>query len=194
VESKEELNYIIDGCIRNKRKHQEKLFKLYYGKMMGVALRYTKDNDTAQEIVQNSFIKIYDKLNTFEKEGSFFNWITRIVINTSIDAIRKSKKEPFKFGDEYIFVEESSENRDEELDVSNYNSNIILEAIQELSPAYQTVFNLYVIEDYKHKEISEILGISEGTSKSNLSKAKNNLQKILLNKKEFNTTFNQRKE
>lgn len=194
MESKEELNYIIDGCIRNKRKHQEKLFKLYYGKMMGVALRYTKDNDTAQEIVQNSFIKIYDKLNTFEKEGSFFNWITRIVINTSIDAIRKSKKEPFKFGDEYIFVEESSENRDEELDVSNYNSNIILEAIQELSPAYQTVFNLYVIEDYKHKEISEILGISEGTSKSNLSKAKNNLQKILLNKKEFNTTFNQRKE
>lgn len=194
MESKEELNYIIDGCIRNKRKHQEKLFKLYYGKMMGVALRYTKDNDTAQEIVQNSFIKIYDKLNTFEKEGSFFNWITRIVINTSIDAIRKSKKEPFKFGDEYIFVEESSENRDEELDVSNYNSNIILEAIQELSPAYQTVFNLYVVEDYKHKEISEILGISEGTSKSNLSKAKNNLQKILLNKKEFNTTFNQRKE
>lgn len=194
MESKEELNYIIDGCIRNKRKHQEKLFKLYYGKMMGVALRYTKDNDTAQEIVQNSFIKIYDKLNTFEKEGSFFNWITRIVINTSIDAIRKSKKEPFKFGDEYIFVEESSEDRDEELDVSNYNSNVILEAIQELSPAYQTVFNLYVIEDYKHKEISEILGISEGTSKSNLSKAKNNLQKILLNKKEFNTTFNQRKE
>lgn len=194
MESKEELNYIIDGCIRNKRKHQEKLFKLYYGKMMGVALRYTKDNDTAQEIVQNSFIKIYDKLNTFEKEGSFFNWITRIVINTSIDAIRKSKKEPFKFGEEYIFVEESSENRDEELDVSNYNSNIILEAIQELSPAYQTVFNLYVVEDYKHKEISEILGISEGTSKSNLSKAKNNLQKILLNKKEFNTTFNQRKE
>lgn len=194
MESKEELNYIIDGCIRNKRKHQEKLFKLYYGKMMGVALRYTKDNDTAQEIVQNSFIKIYDKLNTFEKEGSFFNWITRIVINTSIDAIRKSKKEPFKFGDEYIFVEESSEDRDEELDVSNYNSNIILEAIQELSPAYQTVFNLYVVEDYKHKEISEILGISEGTSKSNLSKAKNNLQKILLNKKEFNTTFNQRKE
>ncbi|MGC6433976.1 MAG: RNA polymerase sigma factor [Crocinitomicaceae bacterium] len=194
MESKEELNYIIDGCIRNKRKHQEKLFKLYYGKMMGVALRYTKDNDTAQEIVQNSFIKIYDKLNTFEKEGSFFNWITRIVINTSIDAIRKSKKEPFKFGDEYIFVEESSEDRDEELDVSNYNSNVILEAIQELSPAYQTVFNLYVVEDYKHKEISEILGISEGTSKSNLSKAKNNLQKILLNKKEFNTTFNQRKE
>ncbi len=194
MESKEELNYIIDGCIRNKRKHQEKLFKLYYGKMMGVALRYTKDNDTAQEIVQNSFIKIYDKLNTFEKEGSFFNWITRIVINTSIDAIRKSKKEPFKFGDEYIFVEESSEDTDEELDVSNYNSNIILEAIQELSPAYQTVFNLYVVEDYKHKEISEILGISEGTSKSNLSKAKNNLQKILLNKKEFNTTFNQRKE
>jgi len=191
VESKEELNKIIDGCIRNKRKHQEKLFKLYYGKMMGVALRYTKDQDTAQEIVQNSFIKIYDKLHTFEKEGNFYSWITRIVINTAIDAIRKSKKDPFKFGNEYIFVEEVSENDDEELDISNYQSKMILEAIQELSPAYQAVFNLYVIEDYAHKEIAEILEISEGTSKSNLSKAKANLQKILMNKKEFNATFNQ---
>ena len=191
MESKEELNKIIDGCIRNKRKHQEKLFKLYYGKMMGVALRYTKDQDTAQEIVQNSFIKIYDKLHTFEKEGNFYSWITRIVINTAIDAIRKSKKDPFKFGNEYIFVEEVSENDDEELDISNYQSKMILEAIQELSPAYQAVFNLYVIEDYAHKEIAEILEISEGTSKSNLSKAKANLQKILMNKKEFNATFNQ---
>lgn len=192
MENKEELNKIIDGCIQNKRKHQEKLFKLYYGKMIGVALRYTKDQDTAQEIVQNSFIKIYDKLFTFEKEGNFYSWISRIVINTAIDAIRKSKKDPFKFGDEYIFVEEDSENIDEkELDISNYQSKMILEAIQELSPAYQAVFNLYVIEDYAHKEIAEMLGISEGTSKSNLSKAKANLQKILMNKKEFNATFNQ---
>ena len=158
---------------------------------MGVALRYTKDHDTAQEIVQNSFIKIYDKLYTFEKEGNFYSWINRIVINTAIDAIRKSKKDPFTFGDEYIFVEEGSENDDEELDISNYQSKMILEAVQELSPAYQAVINLYVIEDYAHKEISEMLGISEGTSKSNLSKAKANLQKILMNKKEFNTTFNQ---
>ena len=191
MENKEELNKIIDGCIQNKRKQQEKLFKLYYGKMMGVSLRYTKDQDTAQEIVQNSFIKIYDKLYTFEKEGNFYSWITRIVINTAIDAIRKSKKDPFKFGDEYIFVEEDSENDDEELDISNYQSKMILEAIQELSPAYQAVFNLYVIEDYTHKEIAEMLEISEGTSKSNLSKAKANLQKKLMNKKEFNATFNQ---
>lgn len=185
VENKEKLNKIIDGCLQQKRKYQEELFKLFYGKMLGVSMRYTKDQDTASEIVQTSFIKIFEKLNLFDNKGNFEGWIKRIVINTAIDFIRKSKKDPYvnNLNEDYSLsnVEEKVFEEEEELELSQLKNELIIKAIQSLSPAYQTVFNLYVIEDYSHKEIAELLNISEGTSKSNLSKAKVNLQKILKN-------------
>jgi RNA polymerase sigma-70 factor (ECF subfamily) len=180
VSNKNDLNNIIEGCLREKRKYQEQLFKLYYGKMMGVALRYTKDRDTAQEIVQNSFIKVFEKLSTFDQKGNFSSWISRIVANTAIDFIRKSKNNPFLTDENYVFDNANDEISEfDDLELSSIKTEIILKAIQQLSPAYQTVFNLYVIEDYSHKEIAEMLGISEGTSKSNLSKAKMNIHKII---------------
>lgn len=181
MENRKQLEAIIEGCLRNNRRSQEELFRLYYGKMLAVCLRYTNDRDTAQEVLQEGFIKIFDKLGAFDYKGSFEGWIRRIVANTAIDAIRRSKKDPFlsdndndfKLGSEDKVVEQ------EEMEMKDLKAEIAMEAIQQLSPAYRAVFNLYVLEDYSHKEISELLGISEGTSKSNLAKARMNLQKLL---------------
>ena len=181
MENRKQLEAIIEGCLRNNRRSQEDLFRLYYGKMLSVCMRYTNDKDTAQEVLQEGFIKIFDKLGVFDYKGSFEGWIRRIVANTAIDAIRKAKKDPFltdndndfKLGAEDRMVEQ------EELDLRGLKAEIAMEAIQKLSPAYRSVFNLYVMENYSHKEIGELLGISEGTSKSNLAKARMNLQKML---------------
>lgn len=181
MEKTEELRRIIEGCIRNERKAQEQLFKLYYGKLFYIALRYTSDEDTAQEILQDGFIKIFDKLETFDFKGSFDGWMKRIIANTAIDNIRKSKKLPVLLEDNAQFKEELENPIElEELEeLKKLKGDIVLKAINALSPAYRAVFNLYVMEEYTHKEIGEILGISEGTSKSNFAKAKANLQKIL---------------
>ena len=184
VENKEQLKAIIDGCLQNDRRSQEQLFKLFYGKMLPVCIRYVSDRDTAQEVLQEGFIKIFEKLGAFDHKGSFEGWIRRIVANTAIDAIRKSKKDPyrtdndndFKIGAEDLMVDR------EEMETLDLKAQVAMEAVQKLSPAYRAVFNLYVLEEYSHKEIGAILGISEGTSKSNLAKAKMKLQKILSEK------------
>ncbi|MEN9441611.1 MAG: hypothetical protein RLZ33_1688 [Bacteroidota bacterium] len=184
VENKDKLKEIIEGCLRNERRSQEELFKLFYGKMLPVCMRYMPDRDSAQEVLQEGFIKVFEKLGAFDYKGSFEGWIRRIIANTAIDAIRKSKKDPyltdndndFKLGASDPMVER------EDLEFTDLKAEIAMEAIQKLSPAYRAVFNLFVLEDYSHKEIAELLGISEGTSKSNLAKAKMNLQKILSEK------------
>lgn len=179
-----QLKEIIEGCIRGKRKYQERLFKLYYGKMLTVCNRYMYDQDSAQEIVQVGFIKIFDKLASYDFNGSFEGWMRRIMANTAIDAIRKAKKDPFLAEDEArSFVDNAPEpfEKEEYLEITGLKAEIALKAIQQLSPAYQAVFSLYVFENQTHKEIGEILGISEGTSKSNLAKAKAKLKAILEN-------------
>jgi RNA polymerase sigma factor (sigma-70 family) len=184
VEMKEELRQIIEGCIRNERKYQEKLFKIYYGKMLMVCKRYTMDDDSAQEILQNGFIKIFEKLEMFDFKGSFDGWVRRIIANTAIDSIRKLKRMPYLSDTDSEFVTETENKMEEEEEVEfkTIQANIALEAVEELTPGYRAVFNLYVFEEYTHKEIAEILGISEGTSKSNLAKAKQNLQRIIAKK------------
>lgn len=184
VDMKEELKQIIEGCVRNERKYQEKLFKIYYGKMLMVCKRYTMDDDSAQEILQNGFIKIFEKLEMFDFKGSFDGWVRRIIANTAIDSIRKSKRMPLLSDNDSEFVTEAENTMEEEEDMEfqSVQANIALAAVEELTPGYRAVFNLYVFEEYTHKEIAEILGISEGTSKSNLAKAKQNLQRIIENK------------
>lgn len=181
VENRTKLEEIIEGCLRNNRRSQEELFKLFYGKMLAVCTRYISDRDSAQEVLQEGFIKVFEKLGAFDFKGSFEGWIRRIIANTAIDAIRKSKKDPYLTDDDNDFKLGASDPmvEKEELEFINLKAEIALEAIQKLSPGYRAVFNLYVLEDYSHKEIGELLGISEGTSKSNLAKAKFNLQKIL---------------
>ncbi len=152
--------------------------------MLAVCLRYIQDRDSAEEVLQEGFIKIFDKLEAFDYKGSFEGWMRRIMANTAIDSIRRHKKDPMLTDNDEDFklgsVNPSIEREEEEF--TAIKAEMALEAIQELSPAYRAVFNLYVIEDYTHKEIAEILNISEGTSKSNLAKAKQNLQKILIDR------------
>lgn len=175
----EALKEIIKGCTLGNRKDQERLFKHFYGKMLAVCMRYTKDKDSAQEVVQEGFIKIFDKLSEFDFKGSFEGWIRRIMVNASIDATRKLKRSPIRTDETYLFVEKEDEGNFDLEQLTKLKAEFAIEAIQQLSPGYKAVFNLYVIENYTHKEIGEILNISEGTSKSNLAKAKMKLKKLL---------------
>jgi RNA polymerase sigma-70 factor (ECF subfamily) len=181
VEDREKMSALIDGCLKNDRRSQEALFKLFYGKMLSVCMRYTADRDRAQEVLQEGFIKVFDKLAGFDYTGSFEGWLRRIITNTAIDSLRKAKRDPFlSENDNYFkFSDSNPMIAKEEVDLTELKAEIALQAVQRLSPAYRTVFNLYVVEEYTHKEIAAILGISEGTSKSNLAKAKIKLQFML---------------
>ncbi len=176
-----ELKALVAACVRKERKAQQQFFKAYYGKMFSVCLRYIKDRDSAQEVVQDGFIKVFDKLELFDFRGSIEGWMRRIFSNTAIDAIRKAKRSPFLSDQDNDFRldEENAMEAREELQALQLKYSVALGCINRLSPAYRTVFNLYVFEEYSHKEIAEILGISEGTSKSNLAKARMNVQKML---------------
>lgn len=181
MENKNHLMEIVEGCLRGERRSQELLFKQFYGKMMAVCLRYISDRDTAQEVLQEGFIKVFDKLEVFDFKGSFEGWIRRIIANTAIDTIRKNKRNPFLSDQDNDFKQEvvNEMEEKEKIELTEVKADVAMEAISKLSPAYRTVFNLYVLEDYSHKEIAEMLGINEGTSKSNLAKAKMNLQRLL---------------
>lgn len=179
VENKEELKELVDGCIRGKRKFQKRLFEKYYGKMMAICYRYAKDSDEAQDMVQNGFIKVFKKLDVYNFEGSLEGWIRRIMVNTAIDQIRKNKRNPFLIEDvdrAQNVEEDVPFSTEEDEFYSKLKAKTAIKAISELSPAYRTVFNMYVIEGFTHKEIADYLGISEGTSKSNLAKAKQKLR------------------
>jgi len=176
-----ELKELIEACVRKERKAQHTFFKLYYGKMLTVCLRYIKDRDSALEVVQDGFIKVFDKLDLFDFRGSIEGWMRRIFSNTAIDAIRKAKRNPFLSDQDNDFKTpaENAMEEKEDLEALQLKYEVAMDCIDRLSPAYRTVFNMYVFEEYSHKEIADILGISEGTSKSNLAKARMNLQRML---------------
>ncbi len=152
---------------------QEELYKRFSGKMYAVCLRYANNADDAQDLLQEGFIKVYRNLHRFRAEGSFEGWIRRVFINSSIEHFRKKSLQLTK-------VSEREEKTIGDTDISALDSlaeKDIINLIQELSPGYRTVFNLYVIEGFSHREIAEQLGISEGTSKSQLARARAILQK-----------------
>lgn len=175
---------IIQGCIDGDRRSQQALYEHFYGKMMVVCLRYARDHDEALDMFQEAFIKVFNNLHKFGNKGSFEGWIRRIMVNTSIDHIRKNKatSHMVELDDSHGSIREEEEESDDLLE--NVNFNDLLELVQELSPAYRSVFNLYIVDGYTHKEIAEMLGINLGTSKSNLAKAKINLRKLLARKLE----------
>ncbi len=178
----EEFNIIglIEGCKKNDRKSQHIIYNEFYGKMMGVALRYFRDQDTASDVVQESFIKAFSKINQFEGGVNFGGWLKRIVVNHSLDILRKNKK--ISFTNEDSLYDKSHVEEDDVSKYENINMNQILDAVQQLSTSYKAVFNLYVLDGLTHKEIAQVLNISEGTSKSNYAKAKAKLKVILSDK------------
>ena len=185
IEDNEKLKAIVEGCLREERKCQQMIFEMYYGKMMSTCLRYISDRDEAQDVLQDGFIKVFNNIAKFDFNGSFEGWVRRIVVNTAIDYIRKKRKDIFQVIDHEFIINNYSDKADENENESiyaNLKNDEIIEAIQQLSPAYRTVFNMYVIDGYNHQQIADLLKINIGTSKSNLAKARMNLKRILKNK------------
>lgn len=155
---------------------------MFYGKMKAVCLRYTRDADQALDVLQEGFVKVFQHMDRYTGSGSFEGWIRRIMVNLSIDQFRRSKNDFVLLGD-HLSVEDWEEEQEEATDEEpeyDFKPHQVIEAMQQLSPAYRTVFNLYVFENYTHQDIAEALGISVGTSKSNYAKARKNMKKILL--------------
>ena len=175
-----ELKALVPRCRQGDRSAQEVVFQSLYGKMMAACMRYHRDRDHAQDVLQTGFIKVFTSLDKYNGEGSFEGWVRRIVVNTAIDDVRKKRYDEISIdADEYEWLEDESDNEIEWNHTLFKNKDRVMEALRDLSPAYRTVFNLYVIEGYAHKEIAEMLDINIGTSKSNLAKAKVNLRKAL---------------
>jgi RNA polymerase sigma-70 factor (ECF subfamily) len=161
---------LIKGCLLNDRKSQKQLYDTYSGKMYALSLRYMGNSEDAQDVLQEGFIKIYNNLDRFRSEGSFEGWIRRIFVNTAIEHLRRKKLE-FQLPASAEFIEFQAVGAAERL-----NEKELLGIVQKLSPGYRTVLNLFIVEGYSHKEISELLNISEGTSKSQLARARIILQ------------------
>ena len=165
---------LIEGCIKGERKMQQELYDRFASKMYGVCLRYAGNTEEAEDILQEGYIKIFKKIGSYRGEGSFEGWIRRIFVNTAIEHFRRktylqpiTEKEESTVEGTYLTV------------LDNLAEKDIIGLVQQLSPGYRTVFNMYVVEGYPHKQIAEILGISEGTSKSQLSRAKLILQDLV---------------
>ncbi|HEY0680400.1 MAG TPA: sigma-70 family RNA polymerase sigma factor [Chitinophagaceae bacterium] len=172
---------LIRECIAGNRGMQEELYRRFAPKMYAVCMRYANNADDAQDLLQEGFIKIYKNLSKFRAEGSFEGWIRRVFVNTSIEHFRRKNI--------MYSITEKEESVIEDADITaldNLAEKDIINLVQELSPGYRTVFNMYVIEGYSHKEIGNILGISEGTSKSQLARAKAILQKKVQERLEEN--------
>lgn len=167
----EQLENIIIGCQHQEAKAQKELYDLFGRKMYGVCLRYGGNESDAQDILQEGFLKIFEKIHQFGFKGSFEGWMRRIFVNTALEKYRGQQK-VINIQDGWRDVKEDGY----EHVASSITAQELAEQIQHLSPKYRTVFNLYAIEGYSHKEIAELLNISEGTSKSNLSRARVILQ------------------
>lgn len=159
---------IIKACLKGNRLAQNRLYQIFADKMYGVCLRYADNEDEAKDILQDGFIKVFTNLKQFNNKGSFEGWIRRIVVNTALEKFR-DKNHMFAVSMEAEY--DSNKNHYDHI-LSELSAKDLLKLIQELSPQYKTVFNLYAIEGYSHKEICNILDIKEGTSKSNLSRAR----------------------
>ena len=180
-------NAIVKGCLKGRSDCQELLFKMHYSKMMAVCYRYASDFDEAKDLLQEGFIKVFDKLDKFNFKGSLEGWIRRIIVNNCIDAYRKKKFNTLSLDDDIDIERFETIEMEDDKDTTIYNDldiNDVADALQQLSPAYKAVFNLYIMEGYTHKEIAETLDISVGSSKSNLAKAKMKIKKILLKKRQ----------
>lgn len=165
---------LVARCLKNDRRAQKELYVMYFSTMMNTCMRYTRDKEQALEVLNDAFLKVFTELKKFKGEGSLEGWIRKIVFHTSIDHVRKNTS--YKKSIE-LDVEVDHEINEEAL--SNLTSEELLQVIDTLVPATKNVFVLYTIEGYNHKEISQLLNISEGTSKWHLSNARKQLQEKL---------------
>lgn len=166
---------IVRGLKEGDPRVQKELYNRYAGRMLAICIRYLKDRDAAQDIMITAFMRVFEKIGQFQENGSLEGWIKRIMVNESLNYLRKNKT---------MYLEMDIEMADREPDYSTLSTQMetddLMKLIATLPVGYRTVFNLYAVEGYSHKEIADQLGINENTSKSQLSRARAHLQKMLL--------------
>lgn len=181
-----ELHQLIKGCLKQDRKCQKMLYKAFYGFSMAICLRYAGDRDEAAEVMNQGFLKVFTKIESYDPSRPFKAWLGRIMTNVSIDYYRANLKMAYT---------EDLEQAEHVYDASvatdnNLNYNDLLAMVQRLPQGYRTVFNLFAIDGYSHEEIAEMLNINIGTSKSNLFKARQKLKQMILDADESGNYVN----
>lgn len=168
---------LVKKCLEKDALAQKELFETYSNKMMGVCLRYLRDEAEAQDVLQMGFVKVFEKMYMYNQEGSLEGWIRRIIVNTALDAIRKNKK--FSNDVELDKVDYHLQSHQENA-LDSLLAGDLLNIIQQMPEGFRTVFNMYAIEGYSHKEIAKQLKVTESTSKSQYSRARAYLKKIIM--------------
>ncbi len=177
LEHRYHIDNLLEGCKQGQRKVQELLYRSLASKMYQICLRYAHNTSEAEDIMQIGFVKVFKQVNNFRGEGSFEGWIRRVMVNTAIESYRKRCKslemqaQPLE---EAYVLEQGT------FDMNQLEVKDLLQLIQELPDGYRMVFNLYAIEGYSHREIAELLGVTEGASKSQLSRARTWLKNRLI--------------
>lgn len=165
---------IIEGCLKGERKAQQHLYETYSRKFFAICLRYIKDRDLAEDVMIESFMKIFEKLNQFESKGSFEGWMKRIIVTQALLTLRNNKNLNME-----VNMENVSDLSNHQYELNHLEADELMDLVEDLPTGYRTVFNLYAIEGYSHAEIGDLLGITESTSKSQLNRGRNLLkQKI----------------
>lgn len=172
VENSNQLKDLIKACLKKDRKAQRKLYERFSPLMYSVCLRYVQDRSEAEDVMLKGFMKVFEKLKHFRQDGSLEGWIRRIMINESLMYIRKHKNM-------YLEVDIDEANAAFDLPADHLHAEDLMQMVQELPVGYRTIFNLYAIEGYAHQEIADLLDISEGTSKSQLSRARLLLRQMI---------------
>jgi RNA polymerase sigma-70 factor (ECF subfamily) len=171
----ENIELYIKKCVENDREAQLKIYQMFSPVLYGLCLKYMRNEDDAKDVFQEAFVIAFQKMEQYKFEGSFEGWIKRIFINKLLETLKKRKKDVL-----FLDVFDTDVVEEEELELVPIGQEKLLEYIQELPDQYRMVFNLFVFEKMKHKEIANLLQISEGTSKSNLNRAKSILKKRIL--------------
>ena len=177
IENTINIRLLIEGCRNENRASQRKLYEHFYGYGMSISQRYTKNNIEAEEILNDAFLKVFQNIDKYDTNYPFKVWLRKILVNTAIDYFRKFQKHRLTFASDSISEQVAASTASYPIDPMDD----VLPIVQQLSPKYRMVFNLYVMEGYKHHEIAEKLQISVGTSKSNLARAKEKLRELWQN-------------
>ncbi len=172
--SKHFFHLLLDACERGERASQKELYRQYYAYAMNICLHYSSNREEAGEILNDGFLKVFKNLKQYRRQSAFKSWLRRILINASIDYYRRYHRDEVSL--EVVHLRETTivNEAPGQLELDD-----VMRAVQQLPPAYRLVFNLHVVEGFSHPEIAKELGISTGTSKSNLAKAKKKLQNML---------------
>jgi RNA polymerase sigma factor (sigma-70 family) len=165
---------LIENCLKKNPAAQRELYDRFASRLMGLMIRYAESTEQAQDMLQDGFIKIFENLHKYSGTGSIEGWMKKIAVNTALETLRKEKKLLFT-----VNIDDVGKLPEEQIIEGSHSAKDLLGLIRKLPEGYRTIFNMYAIEGFSHKEIGEILGISEGTSKSQYLRARLQLQKQL---------------